>query len=112
MCRVLRVARAGLCQWEHKPVSDREQENRRTLQLIRNSYAASSGVYGALLVFGDLREAGETCSKHSVARLMRTHKIRALKGHKAPRPIAGRPSSSLPTVSTENSTSMPLTKPG
>ncbi|HBO3623450.1 IS3 family transposase [Pseudomonas aeruginosa] len=62
------------------------------LQLIRDSYAASSGVYGARRVFGDLREAGESCGKHRVARLMRAHKIKALRGYKAPRPIAGRPS--------------------
>lgn len=37
-------------------------------------------------VFGDLREAGETCGEHRVARLIRTHKF------KAPRPITGRPS--------------------
>lgn len=92
MCQVLRIARAGFYQWLHKPVSDREQENIRLLQLIRDSYAASRGVYGARRVFGDLREAGETCGKHRVARLMRAHKIKALGGYKAPRLIAGRPS--------------------
>ncbi|MDT1026728.1 MULTISPECIES: IS3 family transposase [Pseudomonas aeruginosa group] len=92
MCQVLRIARAGFYQWLHKPVSDRERENNRLLQLIRDSYAASRGVYGARRVFGDLREAGESCGKHRVARLMRAHKIKALRGYKAPRPIAGRPS--------------------
>jgi putative transposase len=28
----------------------------------------------------DLREAGETCSKHRLARLMREHNLRALHG--------------------------------
>ena len=50
------------------------------------------GVYGAPRVFGDLREAGETCGKHRVARIMRRHKIKAIRGYKAPRHIAGRPS--------------------
>ena len=59
MCRVLRIARAGFYQWLHKPVSDREREDSRLLQLIRDSYVASRGVYGARRVFGDLREAGE-----------------------------------------------------
>jgi putative transposase len=49
-------------------------------------------VYGAPRVFLDLREVGETCGRHRVARLMRSHKIRAVRGYKAPRPIAGRPS--------------------
>ena len=92
LCRVLQVARAGFYQWLHKPVSAREYDNARLLGLIRDSYAASRGVYGARRVFADLREAGETCGKHRVARLMRAHKIKALRGYKAPRPIKGRPS--------------------
>ena len=91
LCRVLQVARAGFYQWLHKPVSDREKENGRLLGLIRDSYAASRGVYGARRVFADLREAGESCGKHRVAALMRTNKIKALRGYKAPRAIKGRP---------------------
>jgi putative transposase len=53
---------------------------------------ASGGVYGSLRVCGDLREAGEGCSKHRVAKIMRLHKIKALRGYKAPRRVAGRPS--------------------
>jgi putative transposase len=92
MCRVLQVARAGFYQWLHKPMSDRAIEDQRLLGLIRDSYAISGGVYGAPRVFGDLREAGESCGKHRVARIMRSHKIKAIRGYKAPRHIAGRPS--------------------
>jgi putative transposase len=59
---------------------------------IRHSYAASSGIYGSPRVFLDLREAGERCGKHRVARIMREHKIRAVRGYRSPRYIAGRPS--------------------
>jgi len=92
MCRVLRVSRSGFYQWLHKPLSDRAIENLRLLGLIRASYAASGGVYGAPRVFLDLREVGETCGKHRVARIMRAHKIKAIRGYKAPRAVAGRPS--------------------
>ena len=92
MCRVLQVTRAGFYQWLHKPLSDRAIEDQRLLGSIRDSYAASGGVYGANRVFGDLREAGETCGRHRVARIMRANKIKAVRGYKAPRPIAGRPS--------------------
>jgi putative transposase len=92
MCRVLRVARAGFYQWLHQPQSDRAIEDQRLLGLIRDSYTASGGVYGSRRVFGDLREAGETCGKHRVARIMRSNKIKALHGYKIPRSIAGRPS--------------------
>ena len=92
MCRVLRVARSGFYDWLHKPLSNRAIEDRRLLALIRESYAASGGIYGSLRVFADLREAGERCGKHRVARIMREHKIKALRGYKAPRRIVGRPS--------------------
>lgn len=92
MCRVLRASRSGFYAWVQKPLSDRAIEDRRLLTLIRDSYAASSGVYGSPRVFADLREAGETCGKHRVARIMREHKIKALRGYKAPRHIVGRPS--------------------
>ena len=92
MCRVLNVCRSGFYAWLHKPLSGRAIEDQRLLVLVRASYAASSGVYGAPRVFLDLREAGETCGKHRVARIMRINKIKALRGYKAPRTIAGRPS--------------------
>lgn len=92
MCRVLGVARAGFYAWLHNPLSDRAIEDLRLLELIRDSYAASSCVYGSPRVFGDLREVGETCEKHRVARIMRTHMMRVVRGYKTPRHVAGRPS--------------------
>lgn len=92
MCRVLRIARAGFYEWIRTSVSDRAKEDARLLDLIRYSYAASHGVYGARRVFGDLREVGESCGLHRVERLMRKHRIKAVRGYKTPRAIAGRPS--------------------
>jgi putative transposase len=89
---MLQVTRAGFYAWLHKPMSDRAIEDLRLLALIRESYIASGGVYGSPRVFGDLREAGETCGKHRVARIMRMSKIKALRGYKSPRHIVGRPS--------------------
>ena len=86
--RVLRVVA--------QPMSDRDIEDQRLLGLIRDSYTASGGVYGSLRVFADLREVGETCGKHRVAKIMRTNKIRAMRGYKSPRRIAGRPSIIVP----------------
>lgn len=97
-CRVLKVARSGFYAWQHRPLSDRAIEDQRLLGLIRASYAASHGVYGSPRVFLDLREVGERCGKHRVARIMREHKIKALRGYKAPRVIAGRPSIIAPNT--------------
>lgn len=92
MCRVLRVSRSGFYQWLHKPLSDRAIEDQRLLELVRASYAASGGVYGAPRVFLYLREVGERCGKHRVSRIMRINKIKAICGYKAPRAMAGRSS--------------------
>src|SRR5437016_5019642 len=50
-------------------------------------------------VFLDLREAGETCSKHRVARLMREHQLRAVVMDLFSRKIVGW--SATPTIHRE-----------
>ncbi|MFI3037910.1 IS3 family transposase [Atlantibacter hermannii] len=92
MCRVLCVARAGFYAWLHNPVSARDKDNQRLLTLIRDSYSLSGGVYGYRRVHGDLNEIGETCGRNRVGRIMQLNRIKAVRGYKAPRRIAGRPS--------------------
>lgn len=92
LCRVMQVSRGGFYQWVYKPLSDKALEDQRLLALIRHSYEAINGVHGTRRVLGDLREAGGVCSKHRVANIMRAHKIKAIRGYKAPRSIVGRPS--------------------
>lgn len=66
--------------------------------MIRASFTASHGIYGAPRVFLDLREAGETCSKHRVARLMRVNRLRALHGYRTRRWSVGKPSVLIPNL--------------
>ncbi len=89
MCRVLRVHRSGYYAWLNKPLSDRAIEDTRLLSLIQASYDASGGAYGSPRVFLDLREQGETCGRHRVARVMRKAKIKAVRSYKRPRYVAG-----------------------
>lgn len=63
MCRLLEVTRSGYYEWLKNAMSKRAQEDAKLLRL-------------------DLREAGETCSKHRVARLMRLNDLRALHGYR------------------------------
>ena len=81
-----------------QPISNRAQEDARLLRLIRASFAASQGIYGAPRVFLDLREAGETCSKHRVARLMREANLRARHGYRTRRWAVGKPSVLIPNL--------------
>ena len=98
MCRVLAVAPSGYYEWLQQPISNRAQEDARLLRLIRASFVASHGIYGAPRVFLDLREAGETCSKHRVARLMRDANLRALHGYRTRRWAVGKPSVLIPNL--------------
>ena len=98
MCRLLEVAPSGYYGWCQQPLSHRAQEDARLLRLIRASFTASHGIYGAPRVFLDLREAGETCSKHRVARLMRENDLRAFHGYRTRRMAVGKPSVLIPNL--------------
>ena len=98
MCRLLEVAPSGYYDWIKQPFSNRAQEDARLFRLIRSSFTASHGIYGAPRVFLDLREAGETCSKHRVARLMRENNLRALHGYRTRRCSAGKPAVLIPNL--------------
>ena len=96
MCRVLRVHPSGFYAWLRRPLSDRAIEDRRLTTLIRTSYVASGGTYGSPWIYKDLREAGERCSLHRVARLMRVNRLRAQIGYKRRYIKGGKPA--LPTI--------------
>ena len=98
MCQLLEVAPSGYYAWLKKPISDRAQEDARLLRLIRASFERSHGIYGAPRVFLDLREAGEACSKHRVARLMRENGLRAQGGFRIKRVSAGKPAVLIPNL--------------
>ena len=77
MCRVLQVSRAGYYAWRKRAPSAHWLKDQRLLVQIRASHAASHGNYGSPRVVHDVRAAGERCSVHRVARLMRANSIRA-----------------------------------
>jgi putative transposase len=84
MCRLHDVSRSGFYEWLRKPLSNRAFEDQRLLGLIRVAHSASHGDYGAPRIFLDLREAGETCSRHRVAQIVRANHMKALHGYRAP----------------------------
>jgi len=89
-CRVLGVHRSGYYAWLKEPASARDKDDRRLLGLIKHSWLESGSVYGHRKVTTDLRELGETCSRHRVARLMKSEGLRAMVGYgRRPRPLSG-----------------------
>jgi HTH-like domain len=102
MCRALEVTRSGYYAWLREPISNRAQDDARLLRLIRASFTTSHGIYGSPRVFLDLREAGETCREHRVARLMRVNKIRVLHGYRTRHSAASKPSVLIPNLVKRN----------
>lgn len=98
LCEVLGVAPSGYYDWVQQPLSARALEDARLLRLISASYTASKGVYGATRVFLDLRESGETCSKHRVARIMRENDLKALHAYHTRKWTIGKPAVLVPNL--------------
>lgn len=98
MCRVLRVHRSGYYAWLKKPLPDRAVEDARLLVKIKQFHKDSGAAYGSPRIFKDLRDDGETCGLHRVARVMKQAKVQGLHGYKKPRYVAGQPSLLAPNV--------------
>lgn len=96
MCRVIKVHRSGFYAWLKEPVSARAADDQRLLELIRSSNQASGEAYGSPRIHRDLREGGERCGVHRVARIMRQNGLRARFGYRKPRFRAGRPACVAP----------------
>ncbi|WP_349255292.1 IS3 family transposase [Dokdonella sp.] len=97
MCRVLGVQRSGFYAWRQRPHSERHREDQRLLGMIKQVWLESGTVYGYRKVTDDLRDLGERCGKHRVARLMKSEGLRAQVGYgRRPRPRAGRVSMVAP----------------
>ena len=82
MCRVFKIHPSGFYAWLEKPLSARAIEDQRLLKLIKEFYIASGATYGSPWIHRDLRDAGEKCSVHRVAKIMRDNKIKAQIGYK------------------------------
>lgn len=92
MCRVLKVERSGYYAWRTSPLSARAKSDQRLLGLIKQSWIESGGVYGHRKIAKDLRELGESCSRHRVARLMKIEGLRSQVDYgKRPRYRGGAP---------------------
>lgn len=82
MCRVLKLHRSGFYAWLNQPLSNRDIEDQRLLKLIKSSYVASGATYGSPWIHRDLRDSGEVCSVHRVAKIMRNNNLKAQIGYK------------------------------
>ena len=82
LCKMMTVHPSGYYACCRNKLSDRAREDQRLLGQIKHSWLESGGVYGYRKIHLDLREAGETCGKHRVARLMRGEGLRSQTGYR------------------------------
>jgi len=77
MCRLYGVTRAGFYAWCSRERSERERQNAQLAERIRIVHRDSRGIYGSPRVYQALRQRGCRASENRVARVMRTHGIKA-----------------------------------
>ena len=77
MCKTLEVSRSGFYAWLGRDESGRAGENRLLTTLIRGIFTESRGIYGVPRVHETMRQRGQKCGRHRVARLMRNAGLRS-----------------------------------
>jgi putative transposase len=77
MCRLYGVTRAGYYAWRSRGRSKRARENEALAGRIEAEHRASRGTYGSPRIYRALRRRGCGASENRVARVMRSHGIRA-----------------------------------
>ncbi|MCW9005964.1 MAG: IS3 family transposase [Gammaproteobacteria bacterium] len=77
MCDALDIKRSSYYDWQSRPESQREKQNRYLINRIRSIHSATRENYGALKTWKALRESGEQCGLHRVERLRRKYAIEA-----------------------------------
>ena len=82
LCHMMSVHPSGYYAWQKNKLSQRAREDQRLLSHIRHFWLQSGGIYGYRKIFHDLRDAGISCGKHRVARLMRGEGLRSQTGYR------------------------------
>ena len=82
MCSVLQVHPSGYYAWRAEPLSDRAKDDERLSGLLKQAWLESGGVYGYRKLTLDMRDLGEHCGKHRVARLLKRDGLRSQTGYR------------------------------
>ncbi|BEP64461.1 hypothetical protein GmRootV213_50150 (plasmid) [Variovorax sp. V213] len=82
LCKVMAVHPSGYYAWKVEPMSFRGKDDQRLLGLLKHAWLESGGVYGYRKLTMDMRDLGETCGKHRVARLLKLEGLRSRTGYR------------------------------
>jgi putative transposase len=75
LCRALHVSPSGFYAWRGRAPSARSRENQRLVEVIRTVHTEFRQAYGTEKLWRELRDRGESCGRHRVARLRQRHQI-------------------------------------
>jgi len=76
-CDALEVSESGYYAWADRTPSPAEQRRDRLVAAIEQVHAEVKGRYGSPRMTAELNARGHDCTENTVARLMKTHGIRA-----------------------------------
>lgn len=79
MCRVYNVTRDGYNAWRRRGDSARRQEDSELFEDIRRLFKRHDGCYGSPKITRELRKMGIAVGQKRVARIMREHRLKAVK---------------------------------
>ncbi|MDR7336281.1 putative transposase, partial [Roseateles asaccharophilus] len=82
MCKVMQVHPSGYYAWKAEPQSPRSKDDQRLSGLLKQAWLESGGVYGYRKLTLDMRDLGERCGKHRVARLLKLEGLRSQTGYR------------------------------
>jgi len=82
LCKVMTVHPSGYDAWKQQPQRDKARDDQRLLGLLKQASLESGCVYGYRKLTLDMRDLGETCGKHRVARLLRREGLRSQTGYR------------------------------
>mgnify|MGYP006167697413 CR=1 FL=1 len=82
MCAVMDVHPSGYYAWRREPIGEKRRDDKRLLGLLKQAWLESGCVYGYRKLTLDMRDLGEQCGKHRVARLLRCEGIRSQTGYR------------------------------
>ena len=92
MCQAMQVHPSGYYAWRAEPQSPRAKDDQRLTGLLKQAWLESGGIYGYRKLTLDMRDLGERCGKHRVARLLKREGLRSQTGYRRrPGARAGKP---------------------
>lgn len=97
MCKVMQVYPSGYYACKTEPQSPRAKDDQCLLGLLKQAGLESGGVYGYSKLTLDMRDLGERCGKHRVARLLKGEGLCSQTGYgRRPRMAGGKPAMVAP----------------